>query len=88
MTEAIRLTCYLAFKHLNSVSDYTTVFVGNHDNRRVLKENGFSWVDLCDVILKSEVDGMILGYSLCCVQVGSITKKYCCPSYGKMKEQR
>ncbi len=42
MTEAIRLACHLAFKHLNAVRVYATVFVGNLGSRRVLEKNGFS----------------------------------------------
>lgn len=42
MTEAVRLVCYLSFKHLDAARAYATVFVGNNGSRRVLEKNGFS----------------------------------------------
>jgi len=42
MTEALRLMCWFAFKHLNSVRAYATVFVGNAGSRCVLENNGFT----------------------------------------------
>jgi len=42
MTEAVRLVCYLSFRHLDAARAYATVFVGNNGSRRVLEKNGFS----------------------------------------------
>jgi len=42
MTEAVRLVCYLSFKHLDAARAYATVFAGNNGSRKVLEKNGFS----------------------------------------------
>jgi ribosomal-protein-alanine N-acetyltransferase len=42
MTEAVRLVCYISFKHLDAARVYATVFEGNNGSRRVLEKNGFS----------------------------------------------
>jgi len=42
MTEAVRLVCYLSFKHLDAARAYATVFTRNMASRKVLEKNGFS----------------------------------------------
>lgn len=42
MTEAVRLVCHLAFKYLDAVRAYATVFAGNNGSRKVLEKNGFT----------------------------------------------
>lgn len=42
MTDAVRLVTHFAFRHLDAVRVYATVFVGNEGSRRVLEKCGFA----------------------------------------------
>lgn len=43
-SEAVRLACHLAFRHLGSQALTSWVFEGNDASRRVLEKNGFRYV--------------------------------------------